>query len=962
MNRPNTARASDPLPSGDIRFYDNYETPLVAGDYTISVRQQVKTEPEGVAPQGQPLDKYFPADGPLEQVFTVVAPRFTLDPADIYSVFPPASSVGAFDQNLPHIVLSKRGLPWERPLVKGNKGTPWIALLLFAPDEIIAPVAAAGGNPLANPSRAGTYRLTEIQTPPTGTLGPAFPVASEDRLDQIAGLILVQGGSGYTSAPTVVFVGGGGSGATATASVQNGTVVSLELTAGGTGYTSDPAVSFADGGGSGATAEAERGLLCSAIDVSTDVFTRVTPRFGTFDELRYLAHGRQVNTAEKEIQATKDDGWFSVVIGNRFPSPGPGPVVGLTLVEGGTKYDTPPTVTLNDGGGTGATAVAVVEGGAVVSLKLTGGGSRYNSVPSVTFSGGGGTGATARTQIRAPWIAHLVTLEGFQDYLTDQPVWPQGIKRVRLVSLYSWNFECVSEAGDFRDLALHLIQGQEGGGEGMLLRLPVSDLPQTPGSPEALVQQTLTEGYAALPYDTMIGDHSFAWYRGPLSPEPRSLFQGFNGYDSSAAATIYDQDNGLFDQSYAAAWQMGRLVALADGAFGTKLVQWRRSGTRRINLLLERLTSRRLQVLLGNTPLTTAHLREMLRPDLVSSLLMQHLTGAFANTTAARIAQRVVPTRTTANTGKESASVPNRVTALKNLLERPLVQEFLAELHEHDLQDDPDSPALYVRDWLAELYLLYGIPFVNLVPDARMLPPESLRFFFVDPNYLEALMCGALSIGVQGSRENLWQTSARSALRAATARAMLSVRARKRGHLGTPDPPVPPPTETMAGFLLRSALVSGWPGLEVRGFSDTGGNSPLDLLRMDRLAADVLLCLFAKPPARVEISEPKEGLAFGHEDDFAVDLRWVTDNPPQQSIGKIIPDHTVSLKDYFRAEGSGPVLRVKDWQPYLQAQLNAAYVNGNITLGPADFAIQMVRAPEELVLLRTQAAREENAK
>ena len=86
---------------------------------------------------------------------------------------------------------------------------------------------------------------------------------------------------------------------------------------------------------------------------------------------------------------------------------------------------------------------------------------------------------------------------------------------MRLVSLYSWNFECVSEAGDFRGLALHLFQGQEGGGAGMLLRLPVRDLPQTPGSPEALVQQTLTEGYAALPYDTMIGDPSFAWYRGP---------------------------------------------------------------------------------------------------------------------------------------------------------------------------------------------------------------------------------------------------------------------------------------------------------------------------------------------------------------------------------------------------------------------------------------------------------------
>jgi hypothetical protein len=267
VSRPNTVRASDPLPSGNIRFYNNYETPLEAGDYTISVQQHVQNKPDGLAPEGQPLDQCFPAAGPLEQVFTVVAPRFTLDPADVYSVFPPASSVGAFDQNLPHIVLSKRGLPWERPLVEGNRATPWIALLLFGSDEIIAPVAAASGNPLANPSRAGTYRLTEIQTPPAGTLGPAFRVESEDRLDQVTGLILVQGGSGYASAPTVVFAGGGGSGATATASVQNGTVVSLELTAGGTGYTSDPSVSFKDGGGSGATAEAKRGLLCRAIDV-----------------------------------------------------------------------------------------------------------------------------------------------------------------------------------------------------------------------------------------------------------------------------------------------------------------------------------------------------------------------------------------------------------------------------------------------------------------------------------------------------------------------------------------------------------------------------------------------------------------------------------------------------------------------------------------------------------------------
>ena len=51
MSRPNTVRASDPLPSGNIRFYNNYETPLEAGDYTISVQQHVQNKPDSARPR-----------------------------------------------------------------------------------------------------------------------------------------------------------------------------------------------------------------------------------------------------------------------------------------------------------------------------------------------------------------------------------------------------------------------------------------------------------------------------------------------------------------------------------------------------------------------------------------------------------------------------------------------------------------------------------------------------------------------------------------------------------------------------------------------------------------------------------------------------------------------------------------------------------------------------------------------
>ena len=68
----------------------------------------------------------------------------------------------------------------------------------------------------------------------------------------------VGGGSGYTSAPTVVFNNSGtnGSGAAATAVVNGGKVIRVDVTTAGSGYTLAPTVSFTGGGGSGATATA----------------------------------------------------------------------------------------------------------------------------------------------------------------------------------------------------------------------------------------------------------------------------------------------------------------------------------------------------------------------------------------------------------------------------------------------------------------------------------------------------------------------------------------------------------------------------------------------------------------------------------------------------------------------------------------------------------------------------------
>lgn len=53
---------------------------------------------------------------------------------------------------------------------------------------------------------------------------------------QVNSVIIVDGGSGYTSAPTVSFTSSAGSGATGTATISNGQVTGVTVTAGGSGY------------------------------------------------------------------------------------------------------------------------------------------------------------------------------------------------------------------------------------------------------------------------------------------------------------------------------------------------------------------------------------------------------------------------------------------------------------------------------------------------------------------------------------------------------------------------------------------------------------------------------------------------------------------------------------------------------------------------------------------------------
>lgn len=249
--------------------------------------------------------------------------------------------------------------------------------------------------------------------------------------------------------------------------------------------------------------------------------------------------------------------------------------------------------------------------------------------------------------------------------------------------------------------------------------------------------------------------------------------------------------------------------------------------------------------------------------------------------------------------------------------------------------------------WLAQLSLLYGVPVEYLVPDNRLLPTESMRFFYVDRNWQDRLIDGALSVGVFSSREKIFNEAFFESIYEQVDIMQQQLRAMLRKE--TP----PDVTETggpISGLIFRSCVVSGWPGMEIEAFKE---DKKLDILRMDRLSDNVLLCLFNGVPDKVDFIEPGEGLHFGivrdtpTSDTFQVYLRGL--GFPDNSTYPAGEQINVG-GNYLKASGTlltGPgqepgVLDIDG----LRASITAAMPQGALkdgVLTPSELAIQLVQ-------------------
>lgn len=239
--------------------------------------------------------------------------------------------------------------------------------------------------------------------------------------------------------------------------------------------------------------------------------------------------------------------------------------------------------------------------------------------------------------------------------------------------------------------------------------------------------------------------------------------------------------------------------------------------------------------------------------------------------------------------------------------------------------------------WLSQLGLLVNLPFHYLIPTDSMLPSDSIRLFYVNPNWLQALVDGACSLGRNASLDLTHDQELIDAVISQIGKRMKAVRPLLQNKSVTAKE-LDDEVQAIGGFLLRSPLVPGWRGLEFRALSSQG--TPLRALRIETLSDDVLIGLFEGVPYTLEMAQPPEGFFFGFNQ---INGRYMKRMRNLDS-GELLPE-----SDSIEVAVQNENLRTIDI--YQTAKHMEAYFQKEIT--SAEFALQMIKTPYIGRVIRT---------
>ncbi len=188
-------------------------------------------------------------------------------------------------------------------------------------------------------------------------------------------------------------------------------------------------------------------------------------------------------------------------------------------------------------------------------------------------------------------IVHLVSLEGVNRNVRLKPAADtkhNGL--VGMISLYSWTFtstppDKVNLIASLKKIGAELQEPIPGKSD-CWLRAPWSAIEALRSSTKAdpklssKLAQKLEDGFMLQRYLLQTGEETVAFFRGPLTPtyvKPITDAWWPTQSNFSTDYQILDPNLGIMDVSYSAAWQLGKVLGLADHQFAAAIVRLRTS-------------------------------------------------------------------------------------------------------------------------------------------------------------------------------------------------------------------------------------------------------------------------------------------------------------------------------------------------------------------------------------------------
>ncbi|KAF3288814.1 hypothetical protein TWF970_005868 [Orbilia oligospora] len=444
------------------------------------------------------------------------------------------------------------------------------------------------------------------------------------------------------------------------------------------------------------------------------------------------------------------------------------------------------------------------------------------------------------TEKPTPLIAHLVSLEN----IDGTPI--SSLKdNIILTSLYSWTYTSLPPGSfDVRTALQNL-------GDNLTVLYPGipppnQARPTREPTIDDIIKKRQEDGYTLVRHRTKTGEETAAMYRGPLVPTivpPKSKTGMTVQSNFGTDLQILDADLGLMDISYAAAWQLGKTLAMGDPAFTAALSRVRR------HMHIESLKTSQINVhkQLGEYVSRDEVLKSI--PDLVHGLDGLNSTLHANNTTI------VSTNRWQAKSIDETVDItlmsPHIFSQIyENAV--PVAMDIACstagpgvKYNYHNVPSNTDYAM--VQSWIHDKLHMASIPAHYFIPDKSYLPDETLRFFYIDENWTDALIDGALSLANQFTfkpEEDFCRLALKEAI---------------GDYLRKEDPNFGySPQMPKFGFLMRTNVLVQFPELTVvarfdktKAAEDKDEKPKAPILVQRKLAPDIMLCLFDYAPPQL---------------------------------------------------------------------------------------------------------------